>query len=131
MSVQKPLPCQKPRLLLGVLSALLAMSFAAACRSAPAPPPPTVSDDAWAVVDGRELTRDEVEKAYRRARDLSQTPSDEEALTAKLSILNDLIVQDILLAKARELKVELPTASSTPRTRRRRRTSPTKLFRKS
>jgi peptidyl-prolyl cis-trans isomerase SurA len=60
-------------------------------------------------VDGRAITRDEVEKAYRRNA-ASQTLSDEEALTAKLSLLNDLIVQDLLLAKARELKIELPEA---------------------
>jgi peptidyl-prolyl cis-trans isomerase SurA len=67
-------------------------------------------DHAWAVVDGREITRDDVDKAYRRTRDLSQTLSDEEVLAAKLALLNDLIVQDILLAKANALKVELPAA---------------------
>jgi peptidyl-prolyl cis-trans isomerase SurA len=41
-------------------------------------------------------------------RDPSQGPSDEEVLAAKLSLLNDLIVQDILLAKAASLKIELP-----------------------
>ncbi|RPH56761.1 MAG: hypothetical protein EHM89_14940, partial [Acidobacteria bacterium] len=91
-----------------VLSALVAASFAAACRSTPAPPATTVSPDTWAVVDGREITRDAVEKAYRRARNTSQTLSDEEVLMAKLSLLNDLILQDILLAKAGELKVEVP-----------------------
>ena len=70
------------------------------CRATPAPPAATVSADTWAVVDGREITREDVDKAYRRARDASQTLSDEETLTAKLSLLNDLIVQDILLAKA-------------------------------
>jgi peptidyl-prolyl cis-trans isomerase SurA len=49
--------------------------------------------------------RADVDRAYRRTRDLSQTPSDEDALTAKLSLLNDLIVQDIVLAKARTLNV--------------------------
>ncbi len=34
--------------------------------------------------------------------------SEEEALTAKLSLLNELIVQDILLAKAPQLKVTVP-----------------------
>jgi peptidyl-prolyl cis-trans isomerase SurA len=91
-----------------VLSALVAASFAAACRSTPAPPATTVSADTWAVVDGREITRDAVEKAYRRARNTSQTLSDEEVLMAKLSLLNDLILQDILLAKAGELKVDVP-----------------------
>ncbi len=33
--------------------------------------------------------------------------SDEESLTAKLSVLNDLILEDILIVKARELKVEV------------------------
>ena len=72
------------------------------------PPRPPVSADAWAVVDGREIKRDEVEKAYRRTAQTEQTPSEEEALGAKLNLLNELIVQDMLLAKAKELKIELP-----------------------
>jgi peptidyl-prolyl cis-trans isomerase SurA len=91
-----------------VLSALAAGCCAAACRSTPATPEPTISADTWAVVDGRAITRDEVDKAYRRMADASQARSDEEVLTAKLSLLNDLILQEILLAKAGELKVELP-----------------------
>ena len=91
-----------------VLSVLAAACVAAACRSASSTPTAAVTADTWAVVDGRQIVRDDVEKAYRRSRDVSQTLSDEEALTAKLTLLNDLIVQDILLAKARELKVELP-----------------------
>ena len=59
-----------------------------------------VPADTWAVVDGQAITREDVDKAYRRARDASQTLSEEETLTAKLSLLNDLIVQEILLAKA-------------------------------
>jgi peptidyl-prolyl cis-trans isomerase SurA len=92
-----------------VLSALVAASFSAACRSTPAAPEVTVSADTWAVVDGREIKRDEVEKAFRRAQNPAQPLSEEEALTAKLSLLNDLIVQNILLAKARELKIEVPS----------------------
>jgi peptidyl-prolyl cis-trans isomerase SurA len=97
------------RLLFLALIALWA-SVLVSCRStSPAPSPaPAVSADAWAVVDGREITRSEVDKAYSRMRDPSQTLSDEEALAAKLSLLNDLIIQEILLAKARELKIELP-----------------------
>ena len=83
--------------------------LAGACRSTPAAPPP-VSAEAWAVVDGREIRRDEVEKAYRRTAPLSPVPSDDEALTAKLTLLNELIIQDILVAKARELKIELTDA---------------------
>jgi len=39
--------------------------------------------------------------------DAAQPVSDEESLTAKLSVLNDLILEDILIAKAREAKVEV------------------------
>ena len=65
-----------------------------------------VTENTWAVVDGREITRDDIEKAFRR---IGQTPpSNEETLTAKLNLLNDYIVQDILLARARAAKIELP-----------------------
>jgi peptidyl-prolyl cis-trans isomerase SurA len=80
----------------------------AACRAATSTPAAATSPDTWAVVDGRSITRNDVEKAYRRTHDASQVLSDEEALTAKLSLLNDLIVQDILVAKASALKIEIP-----------------------
>jgi parvulin-like peptidyl-prolyl isomerase len=82
-----------------------------ACRSAPATTQaPAVSADTWAVVDGRPIMRDYVEKAYRRTSDPSQTLSDEEVLTAKVNLLNELILQDILLAKAAGLKLEVTPA---------------------
>jgi peptidyl-prolyl cis-trans isomerase SurA len=91
-----------------LLIAFASANVAVGCRSTPpAPAARPVSPDTWAVVNGREITRDDVEKAYRRMRDVSQTVSDEEALTAKLSLLSDLILQDLLLAKGRELKIEL------------------------
>src|SRR5436853_7840278 len=93
-----------------VLRTLGALALACglmACRAAPAKPAAVISADTWAVVDGRTITRNDVEKAYRRNRDASQPASEEEALTAKLTILNDLIVQDILLAKASALKLEV------------------------
>jgi peptidyl-prolyl cis-trans isomerase SurA len=89
-----------------LLSALAAAGAFSACRSTPSPPA-TVSTDTWAVVDGHVITREDVDKAYRRAQDPSQTPSSEEVLTAKLSLLNDLIVQQVLLAKAGTLKLEV------------------------
>jgi peptidyl-prolyl cis-trans isomerase SurA len=92
-----------------LLPIALAAAFSTACRSTPATPAtPAASADAWAVVDGREIKGEDVDKAYRRTRDTSQTLSEEEVLTAKLSLLNDLIVQDILLAKAAALKLEVP-----------------------
>jgi peptidyl-prolyl cis-trans isomerase SurA len=60
------------------------------------------------VVDGREITRDDVEKAFRRAQDASQPLSAEETLATQLSLLNDLILEDVLLAKAQELMIEVP-----------------------
>jgi peptidyl-prolyl cis-trans isomerase SurA len=82
---------------------------AAACRSPQSGTPAVaVTADTWASVDGRPITRDEVDKAYRRTRDVSQTLSEEETITAKLSLLNDMIVQEILIARAGPLKVELP-----------------------
>ena len=89
-----------------MLIVLALAGLAGACNSTPAAP--TVSPDAWAVVDGRQIMREDVEKAYRRAAPPDQKLADEEALAAKLSLLNDLIVQDLLLAKAAELKIEVP-----------------------
>lgn len=91
-----------------LLFALALSVVAGACRSTPAAPP--VSADAWAVVDGREVRRDDVEKAYRRTAQVSPAPSEDEALAAKLALLNEFIVQELLLAKARELKIELTDA---------------------
>jgi peptidyl-prolyl cis-trans isomerase SurA len=92
---------------IALLGLLLLSVLVGACQSKP-PAPPPVSADAWATVDGREIKRDEVEKAYRRSTQANATPSDDEATVAKLSVLNDLIVQDILLTKAKELKIEVP-----------------------
>src|SRR5262245_31795152 len=85
---------------------------AVACKSSTpaAPAPAPASADTWAVVDGRNITRDAVEKAYQRTEDTSQPLSDEEALTAKLNVLNDLIIKHILLANANELKVTVADA---------------------
>jgi peptidyl-prolyl cis-trans isomerase SurA len=96
-------------LLLGIL---VAIPFTAGCRRSTSTPATTASPspNAWAVVDGREITRDDVEKAYSRAVDASQPLSTEEALSAKLNLLNELIVQEILLARAQRLKVEVPAS---------------------
>jgi peptidyl-prolyl cis-trans isomerase SurA len=94
-----------------ILGALALGSFTA-CRGkqAAAPAATTVSPDTWATVDGRNISRDAVEKAYQRTVDTSQPLSDDEAMTAKLNTLNDYIVQDILLAKAADLKVTVADA---------------------
>ena len=72
------------------------------------PSPPPVSQDVWAVVDGREIRREDVEKAYRRTVQANPAISEDEATTAKLNLLDQVIAQDIMLAKANELKIVLP-----------------------
>jgi parvulin-like peptidyl-prolyl isomerase len=86
---------------------LAAACFAAACGSTPEAPAAAVSADTWAVVNGQQIMREDVDKAYRRSRDTSQVLSEEETLAAKLDVLSNLIVQEILLGKARELKLEV------------------------
>lgn len=94
-----------------LLGALALAGLAAACGSksgAGAAAAPSAT--AWAIVDGREISADDVEKAYRRMAQGQPPASDEEVLGAKLGVLNELIVQDILLAKAKALKVEVTDA---------------------
>ncbi len=89
---------------LSVLSLVLAV---AGCNRQKADQPQAVAADAWATVDGRSITREHVEKTFRQTQDGASTMSAEEAMTLKLSILNEMILQDILLAKARALKIEV------------------------
>ena len=96
------------RSMLSVPVAGLALALTVAGCSKEAKAPTTASADTWATVDGRSITRDEVEKAFRRTQDGASKLSPEEAMTMKLSILNEMILQDILLAKARALKIEVP-----------------------
>ena len=89
-------------------SALLCALALAACGGATTP---TAGPDTWATVDDHAISRDEVDKAYRRAIDPTPTPpSDEEVLTVKLRIIDELVNQEILLAKARALKIEVTDA---------------------
>jgi peptidyl-prolyl cis-trans isomerase SurA len=95
-----------------LLLALCAISSTvAACQNNnPGTTAAKVSPDTWAVVDGKSISRDDVEKAYRRTQGAEQQLSQEETTAAKLTLLNELIVQEILLAKAQTLKVEVPEA---------------------
>ena len=94
-----------PTLLTGALAAAF---LASACSSTPSEP--AVTADTWAVVDGRPITKDATEKALRRVRDPNETLSAEEAVAARLAVLEDLILQDLLVAKAPALKIEVPAA---------------------
>jgi peptidyl-prolyl cis-trans isomerase SurA len=88
---------------------VLGVSVAACNRTSSAPAGPAVTADTWAVVNGKPITRQDVDKAYRRSRDAGPTASEEEAIMAKMGLLDDLITQEILLEKAAALKVEVPT----------------------
>lgn len=95
----------------------LCVLVTASCRTAPAPSPSAASADTWALVNGREIKRADVDKGYQRARDAAAMPSEEEILLAKLSVLDELIVQELLLARAETLKLtvaqsELDTAEA-------------------
>jgi hypothetical protein len=90
--------------------ALSVVAVFAGCSQNKSVSNPAPSATAWAVVNGHEISKDEVEKAYRRAAPDGQQPSEEEIYTAKLNLLSEMIVQELLIEKAAELKVELPAA---------------------
>ena len=85
---------------------MMSFGLASACGSSETPAA-VVSPDVWAVVDGRQILRAEVDKAYRGMVQAADTPpSLEEMLNLKLNIVEELISQDILLAKARAVGAE-------------------------
>jgi len=63
--------------------------------------------DVWAVVNGKEIKREEIDKYYRtRVNPEGQEPSQEEALSLKLNVLDELINNEILLERAKKLNLE-------------------------
>jgi peptidyl-prolyl cis-trans isomerase SurA len=63
--------------------------------------------DVWAVVNGKEIKREEVDKYYRtRVNPEGQEPSQEEALSLKLNVLDELINNEILLDRAKKLNLD-------------------------
>ena len=61
-------------------------------------------EETWAKVNGRKISRAEVEKYYRNQTQGSpQQPSEEQALSLKLSILKELIDNEILMQRAEKL----------------------------
>jgi peptidyl-prolyl cis-trans isomerase SurA len=81
---------------------------APAAPAAPAPPP--ITADTWAVVDGRQVMRADVDKAFARNRDPNQTLSEEETLIAKLRLLDEHIVQELLIERAPALQITVTDA---------------------
>ena len=83
------------------LAALLVCAFAVSCNREMAPGP-----DVWAVVNGKQITREDVEKLYRsRVNPDAPPPSPEEALSVKLSILDELINSEILIERAQKMNL--------------------------
>jgi peptidyl-prolyl cis-trans isomerase SurA len=83
-------------------AAALLLSLAAGCKQQVQHAP-----DVWAVVNGKEIKRDEVEKYYlTRVNPEGQAPSQEEALSLKLNVLDELINNEILLERAKKLNLE-------------------------
>jgi len=83
---------------------LAAMAFAAAagCNKQVQHAP-----DVWAVVNGKEIKREEVDKYYRtQVNPEGQEPALEESLSKKLNVLDELIYNEILLEKAKKLNLE-------------------------
>ena len=85
-----------------ILAALTACLGTFACRNEQAP-----NRDTWAVVNGTQINRAEVEKYYRSRQQQSPgtTPSHDEALSLKLSILDQLINNEILFQRAKALNL--------------------------
>jgi peptidyl-prolyl cis-trans isomerase SurA len=86
--------------LLPVVAMALAMGTGCKQKAQPSP-------DVWAVVNGQEIKRDDVDKYYRtRVNPEGQEPSQEEALSLKLNVLDELINNEILLERAKKLNLE-------------------------
>ena len=80
----------------------MALAMGTGCKSKTKPSP-----DVWAVVNGQEIKRDEVDKYYRtRLNPEGQEPSQEEVLSLKLNVLEELINNEILLERAKKLNLE-------------------------
>ena len=88
---------------------LFVLVLTAGCSGESTPPQPS-SPDVWAMVNGREIRRDAVEKYYRTSVRPDAKPSEEEALNVKLNILNELITNELLLDRARAAGLEATDA---------------------
>jgi len=83
-----------------VLAAALAV--VSGCKKASQP-----AEGVWAVVDGTPITRTEVDKYYRtQLNPEAPEPSQDEALSLKLNILDELVNNHILLEKAKALGLQ-------------------------
>jgi len=83
-----------------LLVSLIASAIAGCKREVPPGP------DVWAVVNGKEILRSEVEKGYRsRLNPDAPPPSQEESLSLKLNVLDELVTSEILLERANQMNL--------------------------
>lgn len=85
-----------------LLPAAVLAVLAAGCKK-----PEVVDANVWAVVDGTNITRAEVDKYYKtQLNPDAPEPSQDEALSLKLNVLDELINNHILLEKAKALGLQ-------------------------
>jgi peptidyl-prolyl cis-trans isomerase SurA len=81
---------------------LAPLFFSLSCNRASAP-----AEGVWATVNDQPITREDTEKYYRARRaGQAAAPSQEEALSLMLSVLDELINNEVLLQRARQTGVE-------------------------
>ena len=105
MSFSQSISCQAAKLRrVGALLPLAGLVFSALAGCKPSE---HHAPDVWAVVNGTEIKRDDVEKYYRsQVNPETQEPSQEEALSLKLNVMDQLINNEILLERAKKLNLE-------------------------
>jgi len=83
-------------------AAVLALGAAAGCQK-----PSQPGEGVWAVVNGKEVTLADVDKYYRtQLNPDAPEPSQDEALSLKLNILDELVNNQILLQRANKLALQ-------------------------
>jgi peptidyl-prolyl cis-trans isomerase SurA len=86
----------------GWLVLAAALAIASGCKKSSAP-----DDNVWGVVDGTPITHAEVDKYYHtQLNPDAPAPSQDEALSLKLNVLDELINNHILLEKAKTLGLQ-------------------------
>ncbi len=86
-----------------ILAAAVAAAIGVLACTHEAPP----AADVWAVVNGKQIKRDQVDKLYRASVNPEGPEVDQEmALLAKLDKLDQLILKEILLERAKKLSLE-------------------------
>jgi peptidyl-prolyl cis-trans isomerase SurA len=98
-SVRQSRRALKPRAI--AVAVLTVAFFSQACQRPPAP-----NSEVWALVNGRPILRQQVERYYRSQFNQAANPSSEEALLLRLNILDELIDNELMLEQAQKLGLE-------------------------